>query len=193
MPAIGPTVDVVPATSTGNVGFGLLSFAYGPGPYRYSSLRPSLAGRGVQFVEVDTAGADFEPHLRTSVDSHMRERVKRVPAVARPEMPETTQIRSFRNQPNGWHSDSCQPFGGLPVRGHLAVTRGSKSLLAKQLPRVYQAAQATGGTGRLWARMRLRPLKPRVPRGLFRSARAEAWQRLKTVFPRPRRWSHQAK
>jgi hypothetical protein len=97
----------------------------------------------------------------------MRKRVKRVPAGAPPEMPETAQIRSFRNQPNGWQRDSCQPFGGLPVRGHLAVTRGSKSLLAKQLPRVYQAAQATGGTGRLWARMRLRPLKPRVPRGLF--------------------------
>jgi hypothetical protein len=122
---------------------------------------------GSQFVEVDTAGADSEPHFRTPVDSHIRKRVKRVPAGARPKMPETTQIRSFRNQPYGWYGDSCQPFGWLSVRGHPAVTRGSKSLLAKQLPRVYQAAQATGGTGRLWARMRLRPLKPRVPRGLF--------------------------
>jgi hypothetical protein len=112
-------------------------------------------------------GADFEPHLRTPVDMRMRERVKLVSTCAVPEMPETAQIRSFRNQPKGWHRDSCQPFGRLSVRGRLAVTRGSKSLLAKQLPRVYQAAQATGGTGRLWARMRLRPLKPRVPRGLF--------------------------
>jgi hypothetical protein len=112
-------------------------------------------------------GADFEPHLRTPVDTHMRERVKLVSTRAVPEMPETAQIRCFRNQPNGWHRDSCQPFGWLSVDRHPAVTLGSKSLLAKQLPRVYQAAQATGGTGRLWARMRLRPLKPRVPRGLF--------------------------
>jgi hypothetical protein len=130
-------------------------------------LFPLPCREGSQFVEVDTAGADCEPHFRTPVDSHMRKRVKRESTDAPPEMPETAQIRSFRNQPNGWHRDSCQPFGGLSARRQLAVTRGSKSLLAKQLPRVYQAAQATGGTGRLWARMRLRPLKPRVPRGLF--------------------------